>query len=111
MKKTLLSALALSLFAVATAQAQTTPSTTPTTVTKDGGDKVITTADGMTVKTKMADDGKMKVKGRDEAGNRMKATTKPRTASDRKEYKESRKQSRKMRGSKMKMDSTRTGSM
>ena len=102
MKKTLLSALALSLFVTAAAQAQTTP----TTVTKDGGDKVISTADGMTVKTKVADDGKMKVKGRDEAGNRMKATTRPR-----KEDKEPRMKNHKMRGSKMKSDSTSSGSM
>ena len=71
MKKTLLSALAISLFAAAPALAQTT--------TSDNGDKTKTTTDGMTVKTKMANDGKMKVKGKDEAGNRMKATTKPRT--------------------------------
>jgi len=107
MKKTFLSALALSLFVTAAAQAQTTP----TTVTKDGGDKVITTADGMTVKTKVADDGKMKVKGYDEAGNRMKATTKPRTKGEREDYKESRMKSRKMRGGKMKRDSTRMGGM
>ena len=98
MKKTFLSALVLSLFVTA-AQAQTTP----TTVTKDGGDKVITTVDGMTVKTKVADDGKMKVKGYDEAGNRMKATTKPR--------KEDKMKGHKMRGHKMKTDSTSTGSM
>ena len=44
---------------------------------KEDGDKNKTTIDGMTTKTKMADDGKMKVKGKDDAGNRMKATTKP----------------------------------
>ncbi len=106
MKKTLLSALAFSLFTLA-AQAQTTP----TTVTKDGGDKTITTADGMTVKTKVDEDGKMKVKGYDQAGNRMKATTKPRTAEERKEYKESRKAARKaMHGDKkMKMESSSSG--
>ena len=102
MKKTFLSALVISLFATA-AQAQTTP----TTVVKDDGDKVITTADGMTVKTKVADDGKMKVKSYDKAGNRMKSTTKPRTASERKDYKESRKKARQaMRGNKMKMESS-----
>jgi len=71
MKKHLFSVavLALSLFA-APAFAQTK--------VEDGGDKMKTTTDGMTVKTKVADDGKMKVKGKDEAGNRMKATTKPR---------------------------------
>ncbi|AMR29307.1 hypothetical protein A0257_20860 [Hymenobacter psoromatis] len=103
MKKTFLSALVISLFATA-AQAQTTP----TTVTKDGGDKVITTTDGMTVKTKVEADGKMKVKGYDQAGNRMKATTKPRTKDERKDYKESRKEARKaMKGDeKVKVKST-----
>lgn len=72
MKKNLFSVavVALSLFAT-TAFAQTVK-------TEDGGDKMKTTTDGMTVKTKVADDGKMKVKGKDDAGNRMKATTKPR---------------------------------
>ena len=76
MKKTLLSAttLALSFFLATAAAAQTTPVTT----TSDGGDKNKTTVDGMTVKTKVEKDGKMKVKGKDDAGNRMKATTKPR---------------------------------
>ena len=71
MKKHLFSVavVALSLFA-APAFAQTK--------VEDGGDKTKTTVDGMTVKTKVADDGKMKVKGKDDAGNRMKATTKPR---------------------------------
>ncbi|GAA4496520.1 hypothetical protein GCM10023172_10000 [Hymenobacter ginsengisoli] len=73
MKKTLFTAV-LGLLAATSVLAQTTP----TTKTKDGGDKTITTADGMTVKTKVADDGKMKVKGRDNEGNSMKATTKPR---------------------------------
>ena len=73
MKKTLLplATLAIALFATTTAFAQTVK-------TEDGGDKMKTTTDGMTVKTKVADDGKMKVKGKDDAGNRMKATTKPR---------------------------------
>ncbi len=99
MKNAFLSALALSLFVTAAAQAQTTP----TTVTKDGGDKVISTADGMTVKTKVANDGKMKVKGRDDAGNTMKATTKPR--------KGDKMSGHKMRGHKMKADSARMGNM
>jgi len=73
MKKNLFSAaaLAIALFATTTAFAQTVQ-------TEDGGDKIKTTTDGMTVKTKVADDGKMKVKGKDDQGNRMKATTKPR---------------------------------
>jgi hypothetical protein len=72
MKKHLFSVavVALSLFAA--------PAFAQTVKTEDGGDKTKTTVDGMTVKTKVADDGKMKVKGKDDAGNRMKATTKPR---------------------------------
>ena len=46
--------------------------------TKSDGDKTKTTVDGMTTKTKMADDGKMKVKGKSDAGDKMKAKTKPR---------------------------------
>ena len=75
MKKILFSAVVLGMLATTSVMAQTTP----TTVTKDGGDKTISTADGMTVKTKVANDGKMKVKGKDDAGNSMKATTKPRS--------------------------------
>ena len=45
--------------------------------TKSTDEKTKTTADGMTTKTKMADDGKMKVKGKSEAGDKMKAKTKP----------------------------------
>jgi len=46
--------------------------------TKSDSEKTKTTADGMTVKTKMAeDDGKMKVKGKSDAGDKMKAKTKP----------------------------------
>ncbi|GAB3572424.1 hypothetical protein GCM10027345_03540 [Hymenobacter daeguensis] len=46
--------------------------------TKSDAEKTKTKADGMTTKTKMADDGKMKVKGKSDAGDKMKATTKPR---------------------------------
>jgi len=46
--------------------------------TKTDADKTKTTADGMTTKTKMSDDGKMKVKGKSEAGDKMKAKTTPR---------------------------------
>ena len=60
----------------------------------------------MTVKTKVADDGKMKVKSYDQAGNRMKATTKPRTAGERKDYEKSRKKSRKARQGKMKVETS-----
>ena len=74
MLKTILSAAALSCFFVTAALAQTTP-----TSTSDGGDKTKQVVDGMTVKTKVdPTDGKMKVKGKDDAGNRMKAYTKPR---------------------------------
>jgi uncharacterized surface protein with fasciclin (FAS1) repeats len=89
MKKHLLplATLALGLFATTAAVAQTTP---------DTGDKTKTTVDGMTVKTKVADDGKMKVKGKDEAGNRMKATTKPRKED--REEKEDRKMGKMKKG-------------
>jgi uncharacterized surface protein with fasciclin (FAS1) repeats len=46
--------------------------------TKSDTDKSKTKADGMTTKTKMADDGKMKVKGKSDAGDKMKSKTKPR---------------------------------
>jgi uncharacterized surface protein with fasciclin (FAS1) repeats len=46
--------------------------------TKSDDEKTKTKADGMTTKTKMADDGKMKIKGKSDAGDKMKATTKPR---------------------------------
>lgn len=46
--------------------------------TKSDAEKTKTTADGMTTKTKMADDGKMKVKGKSDAGDKMKAKTQPR---------------------------------
>ena len=46
--------------------------------TRSDDEKTKTKADGMTTKTKMADDGKMKVKGKSEAGDKMKAKTKPR---------------------------------
>ena len=67
--KSIFAALALSLACAAPVLAQTT---------KADADKTKTTADGMTTKTKVANDGKMKVKGKDQEGNRMKATTKPR---------------------------------
>ena len=46
--------------------------------TKSDTDKTKTKADGMTTKTKMADDGKMKVKGKSDEGDKMKSKTKPR---------------------------------
>ena len=46
--------------------------------TKSDAEKTKTSGDGMTTKTKMGDDGKMKVKGKSEAGDKMKAKTLPR---------------------------------
>ena len=46
--------------------------------TKSDSEKTKTKADGMTAKTKMADDGKMKVKGKSDAGDKMKSKTQPR---------------------------------
>ena len=46
--------------------------------TKSDSEKTKTRADGMTTKTKMADDGKMKVKGKSDAGDKMKSKTQPR---------------------------------
>ena len=71
--KHFLAALALSAAVTAPALAQSS---------KSDGDKTKTTVDGMTTKTKMADDGKMKVKGKTDAGDKMKATTKPRSEAD-----------------------------
>ncbi|MBD2769967.1 fasciclin domain-containing protein [Hymenobacter sp. BT664] len=71
-KKPLFAILALTVALTAPAFAQTG------TTTKSDDDKTKTTADGMTTKTKMGDDGKMKVKGKSEAGDKMKAKTKPR---------------------------------
>jgi len=74
MKKTILSAVIISLFSASAALAQTTP-----VQVEDNGNKTKQVVDGMTVKTKVdPSDGKMKVKGKDEQGNRMKAYTKPR---------------------------------
>ncbi|MGI4734940.1 MAG: hypothetical protein ACRYG7_07145 [Janthinobacterium lividum] len=64
------------LFAAALLFAAATAPALAQTV-KDDGDKTKTTVDGMTTKTKMDADGKMKVKGKDNDGNTMKATTKP----------------------------------
>ena len=69
--KTIFTALALTIACSATAFAQDMK-------TKSDDDKTKTKADGMTTKTKMSDDGKMKVKGKSEAGDKMKAKTMPR---------------------------------
>jgi uncharacterized surface protein with fasciclin (FAS1) repeats len=70
--KTFFATLALAMAFVAPAFAQDQMKT------KSDDDKTKTKADGMTTKTKMADDGKMKVKGKSDAGDKMKAKTKPR---------------------------------
>jgi hypothetical protein len=107
MKKTILSALALGLLTATTAFAQTTPST----MTPGSDDKTKQVVDGMTIKTKVdPTDGKMKVKGKDEQGNRMKAYTKPRKGdmkADRSEMKMDKKQM-KMDRKGMKRDSARS---
>jgi hypothetical protein len=101
--KAFFAAAALCAATVAPAFAQT-----PTTVTKDDGDKTKTTVDGMTTKTKVADDGKMKVKGKDNDGNSMKATTKPYKGKMAREMNGDMKgHGRKHKG--MKRDSTMTG--
>ena len=46
--------------------------------TKSDDEKTKTRADGMTTKTKMGDDGMMKVKSKSDAGDKMKSKTKPR---------------------------------
>ena len=69
--KTIFTALALTVACSATSYAQDMK-------TKSDDEKTKTKADGMTTKTKMADDGKMKVKGKSDAGDKMKAKTKPR---------------------------------
>lgn len=73
MKKSLFSllAFALTLSVVAPAQAQTTAKT------KSDADKIKTKEGGTMSKTKMADDGKMKMKSKTEAGDKMKARGKP----------------------------------
>ena len=50
--------------------------------TKGNDEKTKTMTDGMMTKTKMADDGKMKVKGKTDAGDKMKAKTQPRADAD-----------------------------
>ena len=64
-------------FLAALAFAFTSPTFAQTT-TSNGGDKTKTTEDGVMTKTKIANDGKMKVKAKTDAGDRLKATTKPR---------------------------------
>ena len=78
-------------------------------------DKTKNTVDGMKTKTKMAEDGKMKVKGKDDAGNTMKATTKPYKGKMAREMNGDAKSDMKHHGMKhhkgMKGDSTKSGSM
>ena len=70
--KPLFATLALTVALVAPAFAQNGMTT------KSDAEKTKTTADGMTTKTKMSDDGKMKVKGKSAAGDKMKSKTTPR---------------------------------
>lgn len=103
--KMLFAAAALFVATAATAQAQTG---------KDDGDKTKTTVDGMTTKTKVADDGKMKVKGKDNDGNSLKATTKPYKGKMAREMNGDTKGDMKHHGMKhkgTKRDSTTSGSM
>ncbi|MGI4862977.1 MAG: hypothetical protein ACRYFZ_03585 [Janthinobacterium lividum] len=78
-------------------------------------DKTKNTVDGMKTKTKMAQDGKMKVKGKDDDGNTMKATTKPYKGKMAREMNGDAKSDTKHHGMKhhkgMKGDSTKSGSM
>ena len=69
--KTIFTALALTVVCSATAFAQDMK-------TKSDDEKTKTKVDGMMTKTKMTEDGKMKVKGKSAAGDKMKAKTKPR---------------------------------
>jgi uncharacterized surface protein with fasciclin (FAS1) repeats len=64
--------------ALALAVACSAPAFAQDMKTKSDDEKTKTKADGMMTKTKIADDGKMKVKGKSDAGDKMKATTKPR---------------------------------
>ena len=52
---------------------------------KSDDEKAKTKENGMTTKTKMADDGKSKIKGKSEDGAKIKATTKPRKGADMKD--------------------------
>lgn len=70
--KPLFATLALTVALVAPAFAQ------DGMTTKSDAEKTKTTADGMMTKTKMSDDGKMKVKGKSNAGDKMKSKTTPR---------------------------------
>ena len=71
--KTLFTALAVCAFSTTVAFAQDGKMSS-----KDDGKKMQAEAEGVSVKTKMADDGKMKAKAKDNKGNRMKSTAKPR---------------------------------
>ncbi|RZK39664.1 MAG: hypothetical protein EOO57_03110 [Hymenobacter sp.] len=103
--KTLFAAAAL--FAVATA-----PAFAQTGLEDDKTKKTI---DGMKTKTKVAEDGKMKVKGKDDAGNEMKAVTKPYKGKMARQMNGDMKGDMKHHGMKhhkgMKGDSTKSGSM
>lgn len=80
MKKYLLSTLALSFLL----SAGTATSALAQTKTKSKADseKTKMAENGATIKTKVADDGKVKVKGKSDDGAKMKASTKPREGVD-----------------------------
>ncbi|GAB2475593.1 hypothetical protein GCM10011375_22910 [Hymenobacter qilianensis] len=78
MKKSLLTTLAFA-FTIG----MSTPALAQTTTkTKSDADKIKTKEDGNMSKTKMADDGKMKMKGKTAAGDKMKAKGKPGKAAE-----------------------------
>lgn len=80
MNKYLLSTLALAFtFSTGSALAQGKMKT------KSDDEKTKTKEAGMTTKTKVGDDGKVKVKGESEDGAKLKATTKPRKGKDMKD--------------------------
>jgi hypothetical protein len=74
MNKHLISTFALAaIFSLGTASASLAQSAS----SKSDSDKMKTKEDGMTSKTKVGDDGKMKMKGKADDGSKMKAKTKP----------------------------------
>ncbi|GAB3289992.1 hypothetical protein GCM10027348_06820 [Hymenobacter tenuis] len=77
MNKYLLSALTLS-FALSAGSAMAQDKVK----TKSDDEKTKTKEAGMSSKTKVADDGKVKVKGKSDNGAKLKATTKPRKGAD-----------------------------
>ncbi len=83
MKKYLLSTLALSF--LLSAGSASSALAQGTMKSKSDDEKTKTTENGVTTKTKVAKDGKVKVKGESKDGAKLKATTKPRKGSDMKD--------------------------